>query len=209
MKWRRVPKEKAKQPKKGNYKLWKELVAREGFYQCVYCALPEPQLGGQRNFHVEHYRPKKKFPKLENDIKNLFYACPICNVFKGDSWPDEPLEDHSISCFPNPSAVDYNNLFEVDFELGTVDGKFIASKYLVSALHLNRPQLILERRLYQADLKTKIVLLRCIQLIARLRKVDDPKAVELLSRMAQLMCEITNLEIDVRRIRPYSPDQLN
>ncbi|HEX8677192.1 MAG TPA: HNH endonuclease, partial [Segetibacter sp.] len=204
MKWQRIPKEKAKQPKKGNYKLWKDQIAKEGFYQCVYCALPEPQFGGIRNFHVEHYKPKKKFQELENDIKNLFYACPICNIFKGDSWPGEPLEDHATSCFPNPSTVDYNVLFKLDYDLGIVEGNFPASLYLISALHLNRPQLVLERRTYHTDLLTQEVLVIGQKLLNRLKKAKSARASELAIRMGQLFIEIVNLEIELRRIRPYT-----
>lgn len=207
MQWRRVPKEKAKQPKKGNYKLWKERIAKEGFYQCVYCALPEPKLGGTRNFHVEHYKPKKLFQALENDIKNLFYACPICNVFKGDSWPGEPLADHSVSCYPNPSKIDYNGLFKVDFGAGTVEGKFTASKYIVAALHLNRPQLVLERRTYQADQRVSEALAIGYQLLGRLKEAKGARAIELATQLGQLFAEIAKLEIDLRKLRPYTPEQ--
>ena len=62
------PKEKTQQPTKGKYSDWKEILAEEGFNQCVYCAIPDACFGGIRNFHVEHYRPKSKFKKLENNI---------------------------------------------------------------------------------------------------------------------------------------------
>jgi 5-methylcytosine-specific restriction endonuclease McrA len=105
MNWRRIPKEKTVQPKKGRYSDWKEILAEEGFNQCVYCAIPDACFGGIRNFHVEHYRPKSKFEKLENDIKNLFYACAICNTFKGDDWPGEPEKDFFAPCYPDPSLI--------------------------------------------------------------------------------------------------------
>jgi hypothetical protein len=72
MRWRRIPKEKYQAPQKGTYSDWKPQLAKEGFQQCVYCAVGEPAFGGFRNFHVEHYRPKKKFAQLENDYANLF-----------------------------------------------------------------------------------------------------------------------------------------
>ncbi len=108
MKWKRVPKENCKQPTTGTYSDWKEILAEEGFHQCVYCAIPEPRFGGIRNFHVEHYRPKslKRFQKLTNDIRNLYFACAICNTFKGDDWPAEPDAQFHSHCFPDPSKTD-------------------------------------------------------------------------------------------------------
>jgi hypothetical protein len=68
MKWKLVPKRGSSQPTTGTYIDWKSLLANEGFHQCVYCALPDAALGGERNFHVEHYKPKSKakFRHLEN-----------------------------------------------------------------------------------------------------------------------------------------------
>lgn len=133
---------------------------------------------------------------------------PFAMYLKGDSWPGEPPEDHATSCFPNPSKVDYNVLFDLDYDLGIVEGKFVASRYSVTALHLNRPQLVIERRTYQADLLTKEVLVIGHQLLNRLKKVNSAQASELAIRMGQLFIEIVNLEIELRQIRPYTPKQL-
>jgi hypothetical protein len=149
MKWKRIPKENAVQPE-GKYSDWKHLLAEEGFHQCVYCALHDATFG-ERNFHVEHYKPKSnyRFKHLEHDIRNLFYACPVCNVFKGSSWPRAPRKDHSVESFPNPSKFDYCDLFDVIESTGQLRGKYVASKFLVVKLHLNREQLIVERRFFR------------------------------------------------------------
>ena len=41
MNWKLIPKKNSKQPSKGRYPEWKPLLAKEGFYQCVYCAIPD------------------------------------------------------------------------------------------------------------------------------------------------------------------------
>jgi len=148
MNWKKIEKAPGKKPPTGTYSDWKPLLAEEGFNQCVYCAIPESLLGGIRNFHVEHYRPKSKFSNLENDYSNLFYACPICNTFKSNDWPSEPVEDHSVASYPNPSEVDYNTLFESDTQKGLIKGKNVAAKYIQEKMFLNRPQLITERRVH-------------------------------------------------------------
>jgi hypothetical protein len=148
MNWKLITKDLTKQPKNGTYRDWKPLLAEEGFHQCVYCAAHENSMGGIRNFHVEHYRPKSKFGHQENDYSNLFYACPICNTFKSNDWPNDPVEDNSISSYPNPSQVDYSLLFDVDNHRGLIGGRNIAAKYVQEKIFLNRPQLITERRVH-------------------------------------------------------------
>ena len=146
MKWVLIQKNPSKQPTKGTYKDWKSLLAQESSNQCAYCAIHENAMGGIRVFHVEHYRPKSKFPQHKNDYMNLLYACPICNTFKGDDWPNEPKEDNSAESYPNPSIIDYNTLFDIDMQSGLIEGKYTSAKYIQEKLFLNRPQLITERR---------------------------------------------------------------
>lgn len=148
MNWKRIPKENTEQPIKGTYKDWKPILASEGFHQCVYCSISEADFGGIRNFHVEHFRPKrnKRFSKLENVISNLFYSCAICNCFKSNDWPNDPNPELNIACYPDPSVVDYSNIFDIDINTALLDGKNVASKYILNKLFLNRPQLIINRR---------------------------------------------------------------
>jgi hypothetical protein len=88
-----------------------------------------------------------KFPNLENDIRNLYVACAICNVLKCDDWPAEPVADHSVASYPDPSLTNYNGLFVISSMTHEVGSQTVAGKYLVERVLLNRAQLILERRL--------------------------------------------------------------
>ena len=211
MRWRRVPKETTIQPTKGKYPDWKHLLAEEGFHQCVYCALHDATFG-ERNFHVEHYKPKsnRRFKHLEDDIKNLFYACPVCNVFKGDSWPRSPKKDHSVEAYPNPSTCDYSDLFKIKINSKEIVGKFVASKYLITRLHLNRAQLITERRIFYADETKSELVKRTRLLFPQLReKADagDSKASQYCNKLFQLLCEIDQLNSSFRRTPTYTTDQ--
>jgi hypothetical protein len=136
-----------RQPRRGTWHQWKQAIANHCDGRCVYCAIPEGRFGGIRNFHIEHFRPKVKFPKLENDIRNLYLACAICNVLKCDDWPAEPAGDHSRASYPDPFLIDYNALFVVSSATHEVASPTVAGKYLVERILLNRAQLILERRL--------------------------------------------------------------
>jgi len=203
MEWKRVPKEHSKQPPTGKYSDWKEILAEEGYFQCVYCAIHESCFGGIRNFHVEHYRPKAKFRKLENDIRNLFYACPICNTFKGDDWPNEPVEDFSNPSYPDPSRVEYNEIFKIDTSSGEIKAKYIAPKYMIEKMNLNRPQLITERRIFCAYLKLREFEEFFIRIIPDLMKNKDGRARYFLAQITEKFIEISSLHREFRSVRPY------
>jgi hypothetical protein len=144
MNWCIIDKSKTVQPTVGKYNDWKPQLAEEGLFHCVYCAIMDTRLGGIRNFHVEHYRPKSLFPDLCQVITNLFYACPICNVFKSNDWHDVTDNFEDIF-YPDPSTFDYKVLFEMD-EGGVLFGKNKTGAYIINKLGLNRNQLIIDRQ---------------------------------------------------------------
>lgn len=136
------------QPERGDYSDWKPKIAADCGQQCTYCCISVARGGGIDNFHVDHFRPKSRFSELQKTIENLFLACAICNRFKSDKWPRDPLPDHSAAAFPDPVQCDYNELFRLDgFR---VEGIYVASKYVIEQLYLNRPQLLRERRIVAA-----------------------------------------------------------
>lgn len=147
MNWRLILKDKANQPENGTYTDWKEQIAEECFYQCIYCSINEAQFGGIDHYHIEHYKPKsiERFKALENDICNLFYSCPICNRFKSNDWPND-ADDLDTICYPDPSEYDYSELFDISIDDYKVYGKYVSTKYMTERLYLNRPQLLYERR---------------------------------------------------------------
>lgn len=144
MKYRLIPKSPNTQPKVGVYSDWKIQIADECFKQCVYCGINESCWGGIDHYHIDHFRPKSKYADLENDICNLFYACPVCNRFKSDDWPNEP--DINLPSYPDPSLVDYSSIFAYNSNTFLLKGLNVSANYLVNRLFLNRAQLIYERR---------------------------------------------------------------
>lgn len=200
MKWLRIPKEKAVQPQTGSYKdrEWKEQLAAEGFHQCVYCAIPDAAMGGIRNFHVEHYRPKSRFVDLENVFTNLFYSCPICNTFKGNDWPADP--DHEINCYPDPSISDYAELFTINLNSGEIYGEVTASRYMIEKIHLNRGQLILERRLQ--NLLNRAASLRG-EIQQLVKHLSDQNGSNFLHRYISILEDMHDLRDRLQTITPY------
>ncbi len=71
--------------------------------KCVYCRISDG-LQGYESFGIDHYLPKSKFPQLIAAWPNLFYACNVCNIWKGESVStperflpnpcDHPMADH-------------------------------------------------------------------------------------------------------------------
>lgn len=70
-----------------DYKAYRPALRDEFKYACGYCENREPELGGSEAFHIDHYRPKSKFPHLICKYNNLIYSCRYCNRSKGDYWP--------------------------------------------------------------------------------------------------------------------------
>lgn len=74
-------------PEYRQYSSYKGALVREFNAQCVYCRSPL-SFGSRGVSAVEHYRPKKHFPKLKTKYANLFLSCMRCNAFKGSYWSD-------------------------------------------------------------------------------------------------------------------------
>lgn len=209
MRWRQIPKHPSKQPKKGTYKDWKHLLAEEAHNQCVYCAIHDSALGGIRNFHVEHYKPKadSRFSHLENIYSNLFYACPICNSFKGDDWPCNPRKNHSIVCYPDPSKIDYCSLFDVDASLMIIRGQNVASRYLVERLHLNRTQLIFARREHNVSERATEICKTSKAFSQALLADKSYKGRHLLSKLSDIMTDLYEFKTKLHTQTPYTKEQ--
>lgn len=68
------------------YLVYKPKLRIEFSHKCAYCEIREPELGGAKSFHIDHYRPKKIFPDLINSYENLIYSCRNCNGYKSHYW---------------------------------------------------------------------------------------------------------------------------
>jgi hypothetical protein len=66
--------------------------------KCAYCESKVTHVAYQ---HIEHYKPKKKFPRSTFEWRNLLLSCPICNgvEYKGDNFP---LDDDGNPMLINP-----------------------------------------------------------------------------------------------------------
>lgn len=182
----------------------KEHIRQEASSQCVYCGLPENRLGGVYAFHIEHYRPKKHFPELEFILKNLYYACLVCNGFKSSTWPNDPDKNMNLTSYPDPAEVNYEEIYVTDHDSGTIKGKNCAARYVAAQLYLNRPQLTMERR--EDYLREKITALksrvrRQINSLSSIGSAKSSKYVELINSELEVLDKI---EDSIRKTPMYT-----
>jgi uncharacterized protein (TIGR02646 family) len=145
-------------PRYSDYRQYKPHLRQDFSYRCTYCTIHENEWGGLRHFHVEHFRPKKSFPYLVTDYDNLFYACDVCNCYKGDDWPsDNPLTD-GVG-YLDPCRCDYEVHFQSEQTTGLIRGLTSPAKYMIERLHLNRRHLIRmrQRRKQEEDLHCRFL----------------------------------------------------
>jgi uncharacterized protein (TIGR02646 family) len=88
---------------KTNYRSYKRDLVVDFQHRCGYCDGHDSYSGGYKNFHIDHFAPKKKFPHLEHSYSNLVYACFYCNNAKSDHWPSN---SHDVSVVGNSGFVD-------------------------------------------------------------------------------------------------------
>lgn len=110
-----------------SYRSFKKYLAADFNNRCGYTDCPDFWFGGKNNFHIDHFKPFSKNPKLETDYSNLVYCCSYVNILKSDDEGD----------YIDPCNVDFNLHFERDN-----DGEIIPKKtskeanYMYSKLQL-------------------------------------------------------------------------
>ena len=119
---------------------FREAVRNDFRHRCAYCLVPELLAGGPENFELDHFRPKSKFPQLENNFFNLYYSCHVCNHAKGPAWPPAELDDAGV----NFMDLCRDDCFEHYSE--APDGRWIGltvrANYTIELLRLNRKHLV-------------------------------------------------------------------
>lgn len=184
-------------------------IREEASRHCVYCAINENRIGGYRSFCIEHYRPKAHFPDLEYSLINLYYACPVCNGFKQDTWLADPDEQYTSCAFPDPAEVDYTRLF-TESENGILEGCYPTSNYLIWKLFLNRPQLILARKEESLDERRQELQTELIGLYRKLSNCSDleKNSNEIAVRLLDSFNALSSLMDQGKELPYYEPSQI-
>jgi len=127
--------------------------------KCAYC---ESKIKHVAYPHIEHYRPKSKFPNLTFDWENLLLACGVCNSaeYKGDNFPEANDNGPYINpCLDKPEDH-FQFVYDAKAKLANVYGKTGRGRLTEEAFGLNRPDL----RTYRSK---KIETLVCLARLAR------------------------------------------
>ncbi|AZA82140.1 hypothetical protein C1637_10085 [Chryseobacterium lactis] len=208
--WEKIVKNDALINLNRSYKLCKEDLSVEAKHRCVYCCIHESRWGGIRNFHVEHYKPKSIFTEDINNYNNLFYACSVCNGFKGNDWPNDQQPTFDVAFYPNPIEYNYSELIQVDYENGNVRGNNFTANYIIEKLYLNRRQLINERIFYWYNKKfldTLPLFQEYIKIL--LRNSQNEKTKKLLEKFFEHQCKISKLYADLNTMIPYKKQDIS
>tara|TARA_R110002050_G_scaffold4573_3_gene22177 strand:+ start:21982 stop:22557 length:576 start_codon:yes stop_codon:yes gene_type:complete len=87
-----------------SYRGYKKYLTKDFRGRCGYTNCSHLWFGGSKNFHIDHFKPKSKYPQLETDYKNLVYSCSYVNIAKSDDDFD----------YLDPCDEDYNEHFYRD-----------------------------------------------------------------------------------------------
>lgn len=110
----------------------REQLRTEARFSCQFCGTSETDVGGLLT--VDHFRPKSK--NGSDEIANLLYACPRCNLYKADYWPEKP---NDLPLW-NPKESDETSHFLLLGD-GMLYGITPIGQFTIQRLRLNRPQL--------------------------------------------------------------------
>lgn len=141
--------------KYNNYQEYKPMLRKLFNHSCCYCTIfeGENKIGF---FHVEHFKPKSKFPTFECTYENLLYACHKCNVYKSDHWIKSEygcIEDcdncknkickvKNVYRFIDPCYEDPKEYIEEKELLLVEKNNSKIGIYTIEMLRLNRKQLV-------------------------------------------------------------------
>jgi HNH endonuclease len=167
-------------PKYRNYSSYRPFLQREFQRRCVYCQKPDSIVPGT-TFGIDHYKPKHRFPQVENDYSNLYYCCGECNSRKGAYWP-ESLEAKQKRFIPNP--CDHAMWDHMRFVRELVYAQSPAGEFTVELLDLNDPKNVSFREFVLVIIAEKIRQLADCELQKKkikrtIKKSQQPSAVVL------------------------------
>lgn len=124
----------------------KDSLYREQTGQCVYCGRGISR-DAHGDCHVEHFRPRSKYPGLQLDHANLFLSCgpegehgtrQTCGNRKGD-WFEE---ERHVPPAPEPCA----KRFRFRASGCIAGGGSPEAGKMIEVLNLNHPELVTDRR---------------------------------------------------------------
>ena len=89
---------------------------------------------------IEHFKPKSKYPDLENNYQNLILSCSTCNNKKRDDWPSGnvnlTISKDGSRGYVDPATPEYDQHL-VRTEEGSIIGITEVGKYMVKRFNFD------------------------------------------------------------------------
>lgn len=127
-----------------HYTKYKPYLRLDFRWRCGYCGMHEVNWGGATHFHIDHFDPKSLSPEHINSYPNLYYACDVCNRYKGARWPDSDQRGQGYRFF-DPCA-DFASRHFRDDGTGHLYSLTPCGDYSIKVIRLDRQQLRNMRR---------------------------------------------------------------
>lgn len=136
-----------------DFKIWKDfkdkkqtkkyILENEQNYLCCYCEclLEFTPQGNNIHCHLEHIKPKNKFPELIFDYNNLIVSCQgniHSGCFKQNTCGHRKDNEYDENLFLNPTKIkNINSHFSYNTENGKICSETPQGKYMIFILNLN------------------------------------------------------------------------
>jgi hypothetical protein len=136
----------------GNYAdpVNKDALRKSTSGKCMYC---ESKVEHISYAHVEHIKPKKKFPELEFEWDNLGFSCQVFNTNKGTQYDESTPFINPYNENPQEHIVFLG--FFIFAKQGSERGE-----YTIKEIGLNRPYLV-DRRKDKIEEINKMIKFAC------------------------------------------------
>lgn len=132
---------------------WKELRAvvfkRDGHF-CRHCSTGPTH---DNPLHIDHVKPRSKFPELALDISNLRVLCSKCNISKSDG--DEVKRDIGVR-YETLLSMAQGSLLTILHEVSQSNPYFVINPdqgvlYLLTEMSMDRMVLLKFKHAFEAD----------------------------------------------------------
>ncbi len=108
--------------------------------KCAYC---ESKITHVDYGHIEHYRPKSRYPGQTFTWGNLFLACGVCNGpgHKADLFPSRQEGGPLVNPCDDEPERHFEFRYDPEAQLASIYGRTRRGRTTVKVLGLNRPEL--------------------------------------------------------------------
>ncbi len=158
-------------------------VRQRYYFRCGYCGVSETDI--ESELTVDHYQPLSAGG--DDDHDNLVYACPRCNLFKGEYWAAG--EDATRGWRVLHPIRDWREMplhLRENEKTGELEALSETGRFHIALLQLNRPALVQHRLVKRL---TDLVTARCRLLVNESHELKSNERTqrEYIAKLRQLL----------------------